>query len=430
MRDGGRIAAAIEILDEIAGRHRPASEALKDWARGHRFAGSGDRHTIGTLVFDVLRHRNSLSSHMGDRASRALVLAALHDLWRWPIDRIATHAAETHGPGELTEAERQALETPPAENLPPHIAGDFPEWLSASFIRAFGENAAEEGAALARRAPIDLRVNTLKADRPRLLAALEKFGATAGKLSPWCVRIPPPGHEQRNPAVEAERAHGKGWFEVQDEASQLAAFLTGAKPGEQLADICAGAGGKTLALAAMMANKGQIFAHDSDRHRLRPIFERLQRAGVRNVQVVAADEGDRIEALAGKLDCLLIDAPCSGSGSWRRKPDAKWRITEKQLAARQADQAALLERGAALVKVGGRLVYVTCSVLPEENADQVAAFLERNTGFAPVPCREQWQTAIGTAVPESAISSDLGLQLTPARHETDGFFISVLRRGS
>ncbi|MBL8908621.1 MAG: RsmB/NOP family class I SAM-dependent RNA methyltransferase [Rhizobiales bacterium] len=430
MRDGGRIAAAIDILDEIAGRHRPASEALKDWARGHRFAGSGDRHAIGTLVFDVLRHRNSLSAHMGDKASRALVLAALKDLWQWPLDRIAAHLAETHGPGELTAAERSTLESPPADDLPPHVAGDYPEWLSASFARAFGDHAADEGKALARRAPIDLRVNTLKADRPRVLAALEKFGAIAGKLSPWAVRIAAPGPDQRNPAVEAEPAHGKGWFEVQDEASQLAAFLTGARSGEQVADICAGAGGKTLALAAMMANKGQIFAHDADRHRLRPIFERLQRAGVRNVQVVAADEGDRIDALTGRLDCLLIDAPCSGSGSWRRKPDAKWRLTDRQLAARGAEQAALLERGAALLKTGGRLVYVTCSVLPEENADQIAAFLERNPGFEPVPYREQWQAAIGTPAPESAIASDFGLQLTPARHDTDGFFISVLRRGS
>jgi len=430
MRDGGRIAAAIEILDEISARHRPAAEALKDWARAHRFAGSGDRHAIGTLVFDVLRRRNSLGAHMGDAAPRALVLAALHDVWRWPLDRIATHLAETHGPGALTDAERAALEQPLPAGLPPHIAGDFPEWLSPSFARAFGDRAAEEGAALARRAPIDLRVNTLKAERPKLLSALAKFGVVAGKLSPWCVRIAAPGPEQRNPAVEAEPAHGKGWFEVQDEASQIAALLTGVKSGEQVADICAGAGGKTLALAAMMANKGQIHAHDSDRHRLRPIFERLQRAGVRNVQVIGADESERLDAFGGGLDCVLIDAPCSGSVSWRRKPDAKWRLTERQLAARQAEQAALLERGAQLVKIGGRLVYVTCSLLPEENADQVAAFLARNPAFVPVPYREQWQAAIGTSAPESAIASDLGLQLTPARHETDGFFISVLRRNS
>jgi 16S rRNA (cytosine967-C5)-methyltransferase len=428
MRDGGRISAAIEILDEIGARHRPASEALKDWAKAHRFAGSGDRHAIGTLVFDVLRRRNSLAAHMGDTSSRALAIAALHDVWRWPIERIAQQLVETHGPGELTAAERTALETPLRADLPTYVAGDFPEWLAPSFNRAFGDKAAEEGGALARRAPIDLRVNTLKADRPRLLSALAKFGATAGTLSPWCVRLAPPGPEQRPPAVEAEPSHGKGWFEVQDQASQIAALMTGAKDGEQIADICAGAGGKTLALAAMMANKGQIHAHDSDRHRLRPIFERLQRAGVRNVQVIGADEGERLAALAGRLDCVLIDAPCTGSGSWRRKPDAKWRLTEKQLAQRLADQQSLLDHGAALVKAGGRLVYVTCSVLPEENADQVESFLARTPGFTPIPYEEQWQSAIGTIAPASAIASPLGLQLTPARHDTDGFFISVLRR--
>jgi len=146
--------------------------------------------------------------------------------------------------------------------------------------------------------------------------------------------------------------------------------------------------------------------------------------------VIGADEALRVDALAGKLDCVLIDAPCSGSGSWRRKPDAKWRLTEKQLAARQADQSALLDRGASLVKPGGRLVYVTCSVLPEENADQIAAFLGRNPAYAALPYRDQWQRAIGTPAPESAIASELGLQLTPGRHETDGFFISVLRRNS
>jgi len=430
MRDGGRIAAAIEILDEIFARHRPAAEALKDWAKAHRFTGSGDRHAIGTLVFDVLRRRNSLAARMGESAPRALVLAALHDVWRWPLDRMATHLAETHGPGTLTDQERAALEQALPADLPPHIAGDFPEWLSPSFGRAFGDRAAEEGAALAYRAPIDLRVNTLKTERPKLLSALSKFGAAAGKLSPWCVRIAAPGPEQRNPAVEAEPAHGKGWFEVQDEASQIAALLTAVKPGEQVADICAGAGGKTLALAAMMANKGQIHAHDSDRHRLRPIFERLQRAGVRNVQVIGADESERLEAFAGRLDCVLIDAPCSGSGSWRRKPDAKWRLTERQLALRQADQAGLLDRGAALVKPGGRLVYVTCSLLPEENQDQVSAFRARQSGFAPISYEAQWQAAVGTPAPASAANSDLGLQLTPASHDTDGFFISILRRGS
>src|SRR5204863_649965 len=284
------------------------------------------------------------------------------------------------------------------------------------------------GAALAARAPIDLRVNTLKADRPKLIAALSKFGAAEGPLSPWCVRIAPPGPDARNPNVEAEPAHGKGWFEVQDAGSHTAALMSGAKAGEQVADICAGAGGKTLALAAMMANRGQIHAYDADRHRLRPIFERLQRAGVRNVQVLGADEGARLDALKGKIDCVFIDAPCSGSGAWRRNPDSKWRLTERQLAQRIEDQKAVLERGAGLVKPGGRLLYITCSVLPEENDDQVETFLAAHPDFSLIPYREQWTKAIGTAPPQSAGTGGDALLLTPLTHATDGFFIAAIRK--
>ncbi|MGE3830359.1 MAG: RsmB/NOP family class I SAM-dependent RNA methyltransferase, partial [Parvibaculaceae bacterium] len=175
--------------------------------------------------------------------------------------------------------------------------------------------------------------------------------------------------------------------------------------------------------------KGQIHAHDTDRHRLRPIFERLQRAGARNVQVIGADEGERLTALAGKLDCVFIDAPCSGSGAWRRNPDSKWRLTEKQLQQRLADQQAVFDQGAKLVRPGGRLVYVTCSVLPEENGDQVASFLEGQGSFAVTPYREQWLAAIGTPAPDSADGDD-NLLLTPARHGTDGFFVSVMRRAN
>ncbi|MGQ0485885.1 MAG: RsmB/NOP family class I SAM-dependent RNA methyltransferase [Hyphomicrobiales bacterium] len=423
----GRIAAAIEVLTEVFARHRPASEALKDWGRAHRFAGSSDRHAIGTLVFDCLRKRNSLSARMGDGRPRALVLAALRDLWNLAPDGIAAHGIAEHGPGALSDAEKTALDRQLREDLPAYVKGDIPEWLLASFERAFGDRAAEEGAALAKRAPIDLRANTLKATREQVLDALARYGALAGPLSPLCVRILPPGPDARNTNVEVEPAHGRGWFEVQDAASQVAALMSGAAPGELVADICAGAGGKTLALAAMMRNEGRLYAHDSDRHRLRPIFERLRRAGAENVEVIAADEGDRLGHLGG-FDCVLIDAPCSGSGSWRRKPDAKWRVTAKQLRQRIEEQKEALERGAALVKPGGRLVYITCSVLPEENGDQVKAFLAGQADFSLIPYTEQWPSAIGGAPPASADGSAQTLLLTPARHDTDGFFIAVMKR--
>jgi 16S rRNA (cytosine967-C5)-methyltransferase len=430
MRQGGRIAAAIEIITEIAERHRPASEALKDWGKAHRFAGSGDRSAIGTLVYDVLRRKASLAALMESDKPRAVVLAALRQIWSRSFDDIASAVEEEHGPGALAATEREALARDASSEWPDHVKGDYPEWLAPSFARIFGDKAAEEGRALASRAPIDLRVNTLKADRTKLLKTLSKFGAVEGPLSPWCVRIAPPAPDERSPHVEAEPSHGKGWFEVQDAGSQIAALLSAAKAGEQVADICAGAGGKTLALAAMMQNKGQIHAYDSDRHRLRPIFERLQRAGARNVQVIGADEADRLAALAGKLDCVFIDAPCSGSGAWRRNPDSKWRLTERQLQQRLADQRSVLDQGAKLVKPGGRLVYVTCSVLPEENGDQVASFLAREPGFAIVPYAQQWLAAIGTRAPDSADTESGNLLLTPARHATDGFFISVMRRAS
>lgn len=427
MRLPGRAAAAIEILTEIFERHRPASEALKDWGKAHRFAGSTDRHAIGTLVFDCLRKRNSLSARMGDGRPRALVLAALRDLWNVPVDHIVAVGTDGHGPGPVTEAEKTALSRILREDLPPHMRGDLPEWLMSSVLAALGDRAAEEGAALATRAPIDLRVNTLKTNREEVLQALQKFGAAAGPLSPLAVRIPPPGPEARNASVEAEPAHGRGWYEVQDAGSQVAALMSGAKAGESVADICAGAGGKTLALAAMMQNRGKLVAHDADRHRLRPIFERLQRAGAENVDVIAADDSKKLATFGG-FDCVVIDAPCSGSGAWRRKPDAKWRLTPKQLQQRMTEQREVLAQGASLVKPGGRLIYITCSILPEENGAQIAEFLQGHPGYKIIPYTEQWRGAIGSEPPVSADGSADTLLLSPARHGTDGFFIAVMQK--
>ncbi len=427
MRMAGRVAAAIEVLNEVFTQHRPASEALKDWGKAHRFAGSTDRHAIGTLVYDTLRRRNTAAARMGDGRPRALVLGVLREVWNLPADEIENLCTEQHGPGVLSAAEKAALGREMRDDLPVHIRGDFPEWLLPSMIQVFGSRAAEEGAALSQRAPIDLRVNTLKADRDQLLVAFAKHGAEAGPLSPLCVRIKSSDANTRNINVEVEPAHGMGWFEVQDAASQVAALMSGAKPGETVLDLCAGAGGKTLALAAMLKNKGKIVAHDADRHRLRPIFERMTRAGVTNIEIIAADEGSKLDEMGG-FDCVLIDAPCSGSGSWRRKPDAKWRLAEIQLKQRIKDQRDVLEKGAALVKDGGRLVYITCSVLPEENSAQIEAFLKAHKNFEIIPYAKQWAAAIGLPAPESADGSHDTLLLTPARHGTDGFFIAVMRR--
>jgi 16S rRNA (cytosine967-C5)-methyltransferase len=429
MRPGAQIKAAAEVLEEVLVRHRPAAQALADWGKAHRFAGSGDRSAIGNLVYDALRRKRSLTAQMGADTPRVLALGAAPRALGMSIDAVIASAdGSPYALEPLSEAERLALSYEMPQDAPPSVRGDFPDWLEPSFARAFGGAAAEEGAALARRAPVDLRVNTLKADREKVLKALARFAPGPTPLSPMGVRLPAPEGPGRNPNVEAETGHGRGWYEVQDEGSQVAALMAGAGPRQQVLDICAGAGGKTLAFAALMRNTGQLYAYDDDAVRLRPIFERLKRAGVRNAQVLAAGDGAALTALGPRFDLVFVDAPCTGSGAWRRRPDAKWRVRPANLAQRQEQQRALLDRGASLTKPGGRLVYATCSVLPEENGDQVAALLERHPEFTVMPWREAWAAGVGGDQPSSADGSDATLLLTPARHGTDGFFIAVLRQ--
>jgi len=430
MRPGARLQAAADVLADILGRHRPAATALADWGKGHRFAGSGDRAAIGTLVYDALRRKSSIAARMGTDDPRALILGAAARALGLSAEEVAGAAdGSPHALAPLSHEEKAGLVAALPDGTPAHVAGDIPDWLMPSFERAFGARAAEEGAALAARAPIDLRVNTLKATRDKVLKALARFEPQPTRYSPVGVRIAAPEGPARSPHVDAEAAHGKGWFEVQDEGSQVAALLSGAAPRMQVLDLCAGAGGKTLALAAAMQNTGQIYAYDADKRQLRPIFERLKRAGARSVQVMEAGEAAALEALGPRFDVVLIDAPCSGSGTWRRKPDSKWRLKPANIPERQAEQARVLDLGAGLVKPGGRLVYVTCSVLPEENTDQVAAFLARHADFALEPYAPAWREGIGSEPPGSADGREDTLQLTPARHGTDGFFIALLCRG-
>lgn len=429
MRPGARIQAAAEVLEDIFSRHQPAATALQDWGKRHRFAGSGDRAAIGTLVYDVLRRRLSLEAQMGSAAPRALALAAAPKaLGLSPADVASACDSGPHAPAPLSDEERARLEAGVPADAAPNVAADIPDWILPFFERAFGDRVIAEGRAMAERAPIDLRANTLKAARDKVVTALVKLDASPTWLAPYGVRIPAPEGPARSPHVEAEAAHGKGWFEVQDEGSQIAAALTGAAPRQQVLDLCAGAGGKTLALAAAMQNSGQIYAYDSDKGQLRPIFERLQRAGARNVQVLDGGDKDALEALGPRFDVVLVDAPCSGSGTWRRKPDAKWRLKPEALATRIEEQREVLSLASGLVKPGGRLVYVTCSVLPQENIDQVAWFLGRSEGFEILPYGDVWRSTIGGEPPASADGSAETLLLTPASHGTDGFFVASFKR--
>jgi 16S rRNA (cytosine967-C5)-methyltransferase len=431
MTPSARLSAAIEVLTDIEARRRPGADALKDWGLGHRFAGSGDRAAIAGLVYDALRRRASAGWIMGEGTPRANLLGMLKLERGLDVEAIAAMCdGARFAPASLCAEERARLAQASLDNAPAPVAGDYPEWLDAHFARVFGDERAAELAALAARAPLDLRVNTLKTDRDSVAAALSSLGSAPTRWSPVGLRIRLAA-AAKSPAIHAEPAYLKGLVEVQDEGSQLAALLAGAASGEQVVDLCAGAGGKTLALAAAMANHGQIYATDSDKRRLVPIYERLERAGLRNVQVrTPRGQADVLSDVVGRADLVLIDAPCTGIGVWRRNPDAKWRMRPGALAQRQKEQVAALDRAAPLVKPGGRIAYVTCSVLAEENGDQVREFIARHPGFAIVP-PAQVCDGLGERAylfRRAVLLSEEGLLMTPLRTDTDGFFVSVLRK--
>jgi len=433
MTPAARLAAAIEIFSELEARRRPAGDALKEWGQAHRFAGSGDRAAVAGLVYDALRRRASAAWIMGGETARAVLLGALKLARGLDADAIARLCdGSRYAPAPLKEEERARLSSASLEGAPPHIAGDYPEWLDPHLAATFGDDRAAEGAALASRAPLDLRVNTLETTREKVAEALAHLNASPTRWSPFGLRIALEA-DGKQPPVTSETVFQKGWFEVQDEGSQLAAILSGAKPGEQVLDLCAGSGGKTLALAALMENRGQIFAHDEDPRRLAPIHDRLKRADARNVQVRGPrGDTDVLAGLQAHMDLVLIDAPCTGTGVWRRHPDAKWRIRPGALEIRVREQTVLLDQAARYVQAGGRIAYVTCSVLDAENGAQVRAFLARNQEFAITPpaetCRALGER--GMVLRAAALTTAEGVLLTPRRTDTDGFFVALLVRAA
>ncbi|RUX65332.1 RsmB/NOP family class I SAM-dependent RNA methyltransferase, partial [Mesorhizobium sp. M7A.F.Ca.US.014.04.1.1] len=415
---------------EASGRRpRPVADALKDWGLSHRFAGGGDRAAIGNIVYDALRHKRSAGWLLGQDTPRAIGFGAL--LLEWGQTAQSLNEAldgDKFAPPLLTAAELQAIADGRLADAPDAVRADVPDWCAPLFERAFGPSWADEGAALATRPPLDLRVNTLQANRDKVLAELTGTGAKPAAIAPHGIRIPPIDGDGRHPNVQAEPAFQKGWFEVQDEGSQIAAALAGAEAGMQVLDFCAGAGGKTLALSASMENRGQIFAHDAEKARLAPIFDRIRRSENRNVQVVT--KPTELAPLGNHMDIVLVDAPCTGSGTWRRRPDAKWRLTQRQLDTRKGEQSAILDAAKAYVKPGGLLVYITCSVFDEENGEQIAAFRDRNSGFVPVDHRQLWDSRFPGHPAAARIGAKGDISLSPALSGTDGFYFCALRRSA
>jgi 16S rRNA (cytosine967-C5)-methyltransferase len=404
---------AIEILDGLEQTAQPADRFLKSWFRNRRFAGSKDRRAIAERVFSVQRRRAHLSHRLGQQTSRALVIASLLEEGEDP----ALLFTSGYGPAPLTEEERAAIAAP-SSLAPDWVQGEYPLWLEEDLCRAFGARLLEEMSALQQRAPVDLRVNSLKAKRPDVLAALkaEGYAATATPHSPWGIRIPP---GEGSAALAKSPLFESGAFEFQDEAAQLASLLARAQPGMRVLDLAAGAGGKSLALAAMMNNQGSILAFDDKADRLAPMAERAGRAGAACIKIAEKRGGPLWEN--GKFDLVFLDAPCSGSGTWRRQPELRWRLTPERLAELNRIQDWLLDDAARHTGPGGRLIYATCSLLGCENQDRVAAFLSRNKDFVPIDLAAGWE---GKPVP--GLGADF--RATPQATGTDGFYCAGLRR--
>lgn len=433
MRNGGRIAAAIDVLTDVLTRHQPVKSAARDWGKRARYAGSKDRAWVSGLVLDALRKKNSIAHAMGDDSPRGLILGALAHAWSWNIRQIDDAMDEDHAPSKLTLEERERLVMAPDPVAPPHVQGDYPEWMAPMMARVFGEEAIVEAQAMAVRADVDLRVNTLKVDAEKASMPLKSAKAEASTLLVNAFHIPARDPSEREASLESIPAYSKGWVEVQDAGSQIAAAAANAQPGEQVLDYCAGGGGKTIAMAAQMQGKGQIFAYDIDGRRLSALIPRLKRSGAHNVQLVHPSEPTQLVDLTDQMDLVFVDAPCTGTGTWRRRPDAKWRLKEKQLEKRMAEQTDILAAASAFVKPGGRLVYATCSFLMEEDEDRVLEFL---AGFPQFSEEDAAEAAIasgllteeGAATVRKYRNPTGSVRLTPRRAGTDGFFFSVMRR--
>ncbi len=421
--------ATLDLLCEVESTARPADAVTSGWFRARRYFDDSDRGAVLELLYALLRHRARLGWWLnrqgaGDTPRNRLLAWLVLAEGQTPdqIKRLCDGAK--FAPAALTAPEQAlvvalrggAMEHP---DMPDAVRLECPSWAVGPLRQRFGADFVTEMAATLIPPPLDLRVNPIKATRAAVLRGLKTMGlaAEATTLAPHGIRVIERLSLARLPGLKT------GEIEIQDEGSQLVALLMGARPGDRVVDFCAGAGGKTLALAAQMQNKGHVIACDVNEARLKRCAERMRRAGLHNVETrVLASETDRwVKRHKGGFDRVLVDAPCSGTGTWRRNPDARWRAPELGLDNLVALQARILASAARLVKPGGRLVYATCSVLSEENEAQVAAFLAAHPAFHVVPLPEAAPDLTGLAPAEH-------LSLTPARHGTDGFFASVLRR--
>lgn len=428
MKPGARIQSTLELLEEVLRFEQPADRILQHYFKARRFIGSKDRRFISGLIYRILRHYAPLRwwlERLGHEVSpRSLVVAALST----EGETAAFHFTDgKYACGPLTDREQalaDQLQGLPLESgeQPDPVRYNYPDWLDGQLKNSLGDSWREDLSVLNGEAPTDLRVNTLKTTREQLLNEMAKEGY-AGQptpCSPLGIRL-----HQRIP-LQNLTLYRQGWCEVQDEGSQLVSLFTEAKPGDTVIDYCAGAGGKTLALAALMQNQGKIVTLDTDVHRLQQLPSRLKRAGVTIAEshTLTGAEDPILSELEGTAGIVLVDAPCSGTGTWRRNPDLKWRLTPERLAQLISLQQEILTRAAKLVRPGGRLFYATCSLLPEENAAQKDWFLRNVDDFFLVPAGKIWENFSDCEMPGGRDD----LIIKPHEQRGDGFFAVCFER--
>ncbi len=402
MQNGARYQAVLEILMEVFEDKIPADKIINEYLRSRKYIGSKDRRFIIDLVWYVVRNRMKLSFDAKSNDARSVLLYAVRD----KLDEVFD--GSTYGMAPLTNEEKSWINHENEDVYPDYVEAECPQWLFAKiknldFCKALNE-----------KATIDIRAHGVEcSDLQRKLAA-EGIGATEGLYSPKCLKID--GRLVLNNCM----AWQDGLFEVQDEASQLVALLADVKKEHKIIDYCCGAGGKSLAMSDVLQNQGNILAYDIDAKRLEAIKPRMSRLKVKNIELT-----DIIADSDKNFDRFILDVPCSGSGTWRRSPDAKFRLTEKKLATLNVTQAELLDIAATKTKVGGRIVYITCSILRDENEDVIEAFLQKYNNFAPINIRLLWEQKLDAIYP---CVSEIYLRMSPQVTRTDGFFVCILEK--
>lgn len=424
MKDSARLECTLEILALHDESKKPLDQISHGYFKTRRYIGSKDRQAISAYVYGVMRHRASCDWWALERGLSPLLMGSMEAArirllaYLWIFEKVKREmigilfSGEQYAPARLSDKECSIFEKlPELENKSPWVEGEFPEWLYPFLKRRFGENIKQEMRAFLKQAPLDLRVNTLKTTREDALASLTQTGLVTAPtpFSPWGLRCE--GREN----ITQIKAFQEGCIEVQDEGSQLVVKIMDASPGQSILDLCAGAGGKALALAACLENKGRVVATDTAGWRLKRTKERLKRAGAFNVELreLSGLQDKWIKRQKERFDHVLVDAPCSGSGTWRRNPDQKWNVTLKDIQELTALQKSLLDSAAPLVKRGGSLIYATCSLLCEENEDVATSFLEKNPNFTLIPC---------------GLKGENFLSLSPLQNGTDGFFAAKFKR--